>query len=332
MNDSKQNNNNNSKNELLSDLARAEVEVLWRDLQLDPPQISSKWFYDTLGSVLFHAITKLPEYRPTRCEMEILSDPSLALWSKLPEEAAVVELGSGSEDKILKLLERRQDVRAYHPIDVSESALEDACRSIQLMHPKLDVSPLCGDFCDTEQLEQLLEKVSASAKSLLLFFPGSTIGNFDLGFAKELLAASARGCQMGAKMLLGVDLVREPRDLERAYDDSVGLTAAFNKNLLAHLRRRFDLSVDLSQWRHQALYNGEQKRIEMWLRAKSPQEIGLQGKTFSFAEGEGIRTECSHKFDRERMEDLLDRSGWDIQSWVTDPSESFAEVLLQRVA
>lgn len=305
-----------------------ELNALWEGLQKDPKQISPKWFYDALGSALFTAITRLPEYYPTRCEMSMLEDPTLETWAELPSNAAVVELGSGNAEKILCLLKHVRSPRSYHPVDVSHAAIEHTLRPVNAAYPDLHTSALHGDFTDTSALTTLLASVRADSPTIV-FFPGSTIGNFDPGFAKSLLTSVAQGCAPGSVMLLGADLVKGTEALLPAYNDAVGVTAAFNRNALAHLNRALQTTFDPTTWRHEARFNAQHKRVEMWLVCQSAQTVKVGERQLEFGPGDEIRTECSHKYDREQISALIADTGWRLGRIVPDRSGRFAQVLLQ---
>lgn len=305
-----------------------ERKELWDSLAQSPRQISSKWFYDALGSALFDAITRLPEYYPTNCELSLLSDPSLDSWSALPRDAAVVELGSGNAEKIMCLLQHLNAPRSYHPIDVSDAALKSTLEPVNAAYPKLATKALHGDFCDSVALENLLKSVHADAP-VIVFFPGSTIGNFPLSFAQSILSAASRGCPAGSVLLLGMDLIKDPAQLIPAYDDAVGLTAAFNRNALGHLNRALGTTFEVASWRHEARFNPEHKRIEMWLVCGQAQRVEVGNQTLEFAVGDEIRTECSHKYDEAQIQKLIAGTGWTLDRITPDASERFAQVLLK---
>ena len=306
---------------------RIELEQVIADLRRDPPQISSKWFYDELGSALFHAITRLPEYYPTDCEFELLDRKDHPAWKKISEPCAVLELGSGSAEKISKLLKHLPNVRAYHPLDVSPTALESTRRALQQRFAKLPIEPIEGDFCDLGALTEMVTQLERKGP-VLIFFPGSTLGNFEPEFARELLFAMAKNARRPRQLLIGVDLVKATEILERAYNDSVGLTASFNKNILAHLNRRFGFNFDPEQWEHSARYVEAEARIEMWLQCRTAQTVIVGEQSIPFHPGAEIWTESSYKFDRPSMEAMARQTNWSLQNWTTDTQNYFGHALL----
>lgn len=303
-------------------------EVL-RGLRSTPPRVSPRWFYDALGSALFEAITRVDAYYPTRCEIELLELHAAAIGRSLPPGLAVVELGSGSAEKVGRMLPLLREPRAYHPIDVSQAALDATAREIEAVAPGLWIESLHGDFTRPDQVRPLLERV-ASEGPVLLFFPGSTIGNFDDAQASRLLAGLGEAVPAGTPFLLGADLIKPRALLEAAYDDPAGVTAAFNRNMLSHLNRRFGADFDPRRWRHEARWVPERHRVEMWLRSRGRQCVHVGPASLEFADGDGIHTESSHKWDRARIEALAASSGWRVEDCWTDSRSWFAEVLLRR--
>ncbi|MEE9385299.1 MAG: L-histidine N(alpha)-methyltransferase [Nannocystaceae bacterium] len=298
-------------------------------LQRSPPRVSPKWFYDTLGSTLFESITRTPEYYGTRCEVEILQTQGEAIGKHLPVNLAVVEFGSGSAEKIGKLLPHLASPRVYHPIDISETALHATAAEIGSRFPDLSVDPHLGDFTNPAMTRRSLATVTASGPTLL-FFPGSTLGNFEPEQAAELLTHTGASVPPGTPFLLGVDLIKDTAQLKAAYDDDAGVTAAFNRNMLVHLNRRFGADFDARRWRHEVKWNPAHRRIEMWLRSSGEQRVNFGGTHLEFADGDGIHTENSHKWDRASIEKLAASTGWRIGEWWTDERGWFAEILLTR--
>ena len=312
-----------------SDSDDAQMQQVIEGLQSDPPQISPRWFYDDVGSALFETITRVPEYYPTRCEIEILKQYSGDIASALPSGLAVVELGSGSARKVGQLLPELSEPRSYHPVDVSRAALDATATEIAAILPDLVVDGLCTDFTHPQKLGALLSDIVDDGP-VLLFFPGSTIGNFDDDEAANLLTRLHRWLPVGTPFVLGVDLVKDPDILETAYNDPIGVTAAFNRNLLAHLNRQFGADFNPEQWRHEAVWVPDHHRVEMWLRSCGDQTVHFGDTTLTFQDGDGIHTESCHKWDRPRLQTLAETSGWSLQQSWTDSQRWFAEVLLVR--
>ena len=229
---------------------------------LPRPQKSlpSRYLYDERGSELFEEITRLPEYYPARTETTILSAHAAEMSNGVTEDSVLVEFGSGSSRKTEILLEALPRLRAYVPIDVSDSALEDADQRLKRRFPELTVRPISGDF--SRPIEMFADLAGCT---MLGFFPGSTIGNLERPEAKALLEAFSAALAPEGRLIIGVDLVKDEETLLLAYDDPSGVTAAFNLNLLARINREFGEAFDLDGFRHEAIYDREKNRIEMHL-------------------------------------------------------------------
>ncbi|MBX3277657.1 MAG: L-histidine N(alpha)-methyltransferase [Acidobacteria bacterium] len=276
-----------------------------------------KYFYDELGSQLFEAICALPEYYLTRCETEILSQHAPAIASYLPRPTSIVELGSGSSVKTRYLLEAllaRQETLLYQPIDISESMLSQSTRHLLLDYPNLRIQAQAGDY--THGLGAVKR---AQDGALLVLFLGSNIGNYDPHEAQRLLTTLQRSLRPGDLLLLGADLKKAPALLEAAYDDALGVTAAFNRNLLVRINRELRADFDLKKFAHRAHYNVEDGRVEMYLVSQEVQEVHLRSLNISvqFQRGETIHTENSWKFDLEQLQMLAAQSGFAaVHSWL----------------
>ena len=264
-----------------------------------------RYFYDARGSELFEEITCLPEYYPARTEIAILDAHAAEIANAAPDGAVLVEFGSGSSRKTEILLAHLPRLRAYVPIDVSESALEEAKRRLIKRFPALDVRPLTGDFSGPVAVPQDLAKVPK-----LGFFPGSTIGNFPPFAASRLLGAMRRVLSPEGRLIVGVDLKKDARQLVRAYNDAAGVTAAFNLNLLARINRELECSFDLDGFRHEAIYDPREGRVEMHIVSLKNQAVRIRGLWFRFLAGETIHTENSYKYTIRQFQDLACSAGW----------------------
>jgi len=264
-----------------------------------------RFFYDTRGSELFEEITRLPEYYPTRAEIAILNAHGAEMASGVPEDAILVEFGSGSSRKTEILIENLPALAAYVPIDVSESALSGAKQRLQARFPALIVRPLLADFTRPAALPEDL----ANAPKLG-FFPGSTIGNFAPAGARQLLSKMRDMLAPEGRLLIGVDLKKDARVLLRAYNDAAGVTAAFNLNLLARINRELDGSFDLASFCHEAIYDPREGRVEMHLVSLRDQTVSVFGLWFRFFAGETIHTENSYKYSIGQFQDLARAAGW----------------------
>jgi len=264
-----------------------------------------RFFYDARGSELFEEITCLPEYYPTRTEIAILDAHAAEIASGVDDGAVLIEFGSGSSRKTEILLAGLPRLRAYVPIDVSERALEEAKRRLTKRFPGLAVRPIAGDF------SRLLALPADLAKARKLgFFPGSTIGNFSPFGARTLLGAMRRLLSPDGWLIVGVDLKKEARKLIRAYNDAAGVTAAFNLNLLSRINRELEGSFDLDGFRHEAIYDPREGRVEMHIVSMRNQVVRIRGLWFRFSAGETIHTENSYKYSIGQFQDICCSAGW----------------------
>lgn len=298
-------------------------------LAAPPRTLQPKWFYDEHGSVLFEQITALPEYYLTRAEQEILTTHAAEI-ANASGAATLVELGSGSSRKTRLLLDALTEagtLQRYVPVDVSPTALTAAGEALCREYPGLRVAATVADF------EQDLVLDEADPSPRMLAFLGSTIGNFDPGQRQSLYAAFHRALQEDDTLLLGADLVKDEAVLVPAYHDSLGITEAFNKNVLSVLNRELDAEFDAAEFDHVALWNADRERIEMRLRSRGAQNVKIRALDLvvDFAPDEELRTEISCKFRREGLTAELERGGFDVRHWWTDRAGRFALLLAQPV-
>ena len=303
-----------------SDLEVDVVAGLGKPEKTIPP----KHFYDARGSELFEEITELPEYYPTRTEVALLTRSAGEIAATIPDGAALVEFGSGASTKTRIVLDAAPQIAVYAPIDISASALEGAAKAIRADYPDLMVAPLRDDFTNALRLPEETE-----GRPIVGFFPGSTIGNFTPDQARAFLSAARRLLGQGASFIVGIDLAKDPATLVAAYDDARGVTAAFNKNLLARINRELGGDFDLSAFEHQAIWNAAESRIEMHLVSRREQVVHVAGRDFRFAAGESIHTENSYKFSPARFADLAASAGWRVERQWINPDPAFAIVLLR---
>ncbi len=297
-------------------------EVLY-GLSLRQKALPSRFFYDEAGSKLFEQITELPEYYLTRTEIALLKSSSGGLRESVPSGAAVVEFGSGSSRKTELLLRALDRPCAYLPIDISASALFPAALRIRRMFPDIAVHPVLGGFHDLGTLKLPLDGCPCVG-----FFPGSTIGNLTPAEAVSFLR-SARCCLGGdARFIVGADLQKPLDILLPAYDDAQGVSAAFNRNLLARINRELDGTFDPYSFEHRVLYNEAEGRVEMHLRPSRPHRVSVAGRSFEFQEGETIHTENSYKHTIKGFHALARVGGWQpVMAW-TDYGNLFSVHLL----
>src|SRR3954447_4156812 len=288
------------------------------DLSQQPKKLSPKYFYDAAGSELFEAITRLPEYYPTRTELGILRDRGREIAASVPKGAALIEFGAGATTKVRLLLEKSA-FAAYVPVDISGDFLHAQAATLRKDFPDLAVYPVAADFTAPFALPA---EIAGMPK--VGFFPGSTIGNFEPHEASAFLRSARAILGDGAQMIIGVDLEKDERVLYNAYNDSAGVTARFNLNVLVRINRELGGNFDLSAFMHRSIYNRERHRIEMHLISKKAQSVRVLGRNFSFRPGESIHTENSYKYSIDRFAALAGGSGWKVrQSW-TDAAGMFS--------
>ncbi len=300
-------------------LADFRADVL-RGLSLPAKELPCKYFYDDAGSALFERITGLEEYYLTRTELAIMRHHAAEMAGLLGPRCLLVEYGSGSSTKTRLLLDRLIEPAGYVPIDVSGDHLRRAARAIADEYPGLEVLPLCADF--TRPVEPPAPRKRPARR--VVYFPGSTIGNFTPEESAVLLRQTAALCGRGGGLLLGADLRKDRRVLEAAYDDRLGVTAAFNLNLLAHINRELGADFALDQFRHRAFYNAAAGRVEMHLVSRREQRVRVAGTEFAFAAGESIRTEYSNKYRLRDLHDLASAAGFEVERFWTDEREYFS--------
>ncbi|MGZ8336111.1 MAG: L-histidine N(alpha)-methyltransferase [Allosphingosinicella sp.] len=285
--------------------------------------IPARWFYDRRGSELFEAITRLPEYYLTRADASLLERhcPEVAQIAGMGD--VVVEFGSGSSSKT-PILIRAVDPAAYVPIDISGDFLREAAEALQAEFPGLPIHPVEADFMRSIPLPAEIEGAGR-----LGFFPGSTIGNMVPGTAVDLLRSMKEALGCGAWLLIGIDRIKDPDTLVRAYDDAAGVTAAFNLNLLHRINAELDGDIPIHAFRHVALWNNERARIEMHLEATRDVAFAVSGHAFSLQAGETIHTENSHKYGVRDSRLLLMAAGWHVVREWTDADDRFALILAE---
>lgn len=293
-------------------------------LSLPQKALSPKYFYDAEGSRLFEAICELAEYYPTRTEIGVLRSAAAEIAELIAPETALVEFGSGASVKTRILLDAAPQLGAYAPIDISREALDAAAQAIARDYPKLTVAPLAEDFTTAIHLP-----AEISGRPVLGFFPGSTIGNFAPDEARGFLLGARRLLGEAARFIVGLDLVKPERELVAAYDDALGVTAAFNKNLLTRINRELGGDFDLDAFVHRARWNARESRIEMHLESLRDQTVRVGGRRFAFRAGETLHTENSYKFTLEGFSALARSAGWRLERVWASAHPAFAVVLLQ---
>jgi L-histidine Nalpha-methyltransferase len=300
-----------------------------RGLMAEPKVLLPQYFYDALGSALFDAITNLPEYYPTRCETEILGTYAREISSAFGGPIRLIELGSGTSRKTRLLLDAvcaHQPELEYVPVDVDREMLEKTGDDLLYEYPQLRVTAICADF---KQPSRALAGVVRNDLRNVVLFLGSTIGNLTFDEAVTMLRDLRDVLSPGNLFFLGADLRKPKAILEPAYDDPLGVTAAFNRNLLLRMNRELGANFDLRNFVHRAFYDEERGRIEMHLVSTSEQTVRICEDDVHFAAGETIHTENSYKYDGPSLERLAGAAGFTIERTWTDSKGWFADVLLR---
>ncbi len=289
-------------------------------LQSMPKTLPCKYFYDQRGSQLFDQICELPEYYPTRTEAGIMADNIHEMAAVFGPDCLLVEYGSGSSTKTQILLDHLPHLAGYVPMDISREHLHQTAESLALAYPHLEILPLCADYTAPFELPQ----ASRTALSRVVYFPGSTIGNFHRPEAATFLCRIAEVCGPGGGLLIGVDLRKSPQVLEPAYNDAQGVTAAFNLNLLRRMNAELGADFDLESFAHLAFYEEEVGRIEMHLRSLKPQTVHLGGEAIDFGKDETIWTECSYKYSLPEFAAVAASAGFEVRQVWTDCDQKFS--------
>ncbi|MEX0608479.1 MAG: L-histidine N(alpha)-methyltransferase [Balneolaceae bacterium] len=292
---------------------------------LSKPQktLPSKYFYDEKGSKLFDDITHLEEYYPTRTEWKILKSSVHEIGEYLGEDVLLIEPGSGSSAKTRVLLDNLNSICCYIPIDISGDYLQNVGEKLRSEYPKIQILPLQADYTQPFNLPR-----SSPDARKIVFFPGSTIGNFKIETVNRFLKVISEIAGEDGAFLIGVDLKKDKDIMEAAYNDSKGVTAAFNKNILQHINNVLNSDFDVSRFEHKALWNAGKSRIEMHLVCLQDHDVKVNGTTISFKKGESIHTENSHKYSVEDFRKVV--SPWfEVKKVWTDDEELFSVQYLE---
>ncbi len=301
--------------------AAAIREEIVAGLQAPQAFASPKYLYDALGSKLFEAICELPEYYPTRVEAKIFEQYLYDIGRSVGRGVTLIDLGAGNCAKAARLFTTLRPVQ-YVPVDISVEFLRDAMRCLQQRFPHIRMNGIGLDFSNSLELPDIVR-----SEKRLFFYPGSSIGNFTPEQAHAFLRNVRDACQIGYRvdgsLLIGVDLIKEKGILDAAYDDSLGVTAAFNLNLLRHVNRVLEADFDVRDWKHIGFFNVEKSRVEMHLEARRNLTVNWRGGQRDFARGERIHTENSYKYTPEGFEQLLRESGFQMAHTWTDANRWF---------
>jgi dimethylhistidine N-methyltransferase len=289
-------------------------------LRLSPKEFPCKYFYDERGSLLFDDICELDEYYLTRTEDEILKRHVPEMADQIGPGVMLVEYGSGSSTKTRTLLDHLFDPVAYVPVDISREHLRRTAATLSRAYPQMEILPVCADFTKPFALPTSRRTPTHSA----VFFPGSTIGNFQPREAREMLKHLAAMCGAGGGLLIGIDLQKDAKTIEAAYNDARGVTAEFNLNLLRRINRELDADFDVDQFRHRARYDERLGRIQMSLVSRRVQRVNIGAHEFAFAADEPIITEYSHKYTIECFAGMAADAGLTLRKAWTDGARRFA--------
>jgi len=284
-------------------------------LSSNPRTLPYKYFYDERGAALFQKICDLPEYYITRTEIDILDRNRAEIASHIGPNIELIGLGTGAGTKTRILIEALEKPAVYIPVDISEKQLRESAALFQKIFPDLEILPVCADYLQPVVLPSPRHKPARN----VVYFPGSTIGNFEPDEAVQFLRRVANVCRENGGLLIGADLKKDRDVLEAAYNDRAGVTGQFNLNLLTRANRELGADFDLDQWRHRAIYNSEAGRIEMYLISESDQFVHLDEQKFHFRRAEKIITEFSYKYSLEEFSTLAGKAGFDFaQMWADD--------------
>jgi dimethylhistidine N-methyltransferase len=303
---------------------------VWAGLQDQPRWLPSKYFYDARGSALFDQICDLPEYYPTRTEAGIIRNILPELNARLSNPTIMLEYGSGSSTKTQLLLENLGALTAYVPIDISRGHLLSTGQTLAHRYPSLRILPVCADYGQRIPFDWEAPELDELGKAAcMIFFPGSTIGNFTRAVAKDFLKRMRALLDEGGYLLIGVDLVKDATILEAAYNDSAGVTAAFNRNMLDHINARIRTDFQSEAFKHLAVWDASENRIEMRLIASEAMDVSLPQGSISLEKGDYIRTEYSHKYHVDDFGDLARQCGFATEHVWTDANRWFSVQMLR---
>ena len=282
-------------------------------------KLSSKWFYDFYGSKIFEQITKLEEYYLTRTERKILQDNKIEIANKIGTNAVIIEPGAGDIKKIGIFLNNLDDPKKYIPLDISDNYITKIAKGFRKKFPNVAITPKGYDFSKNNKLPFKIN----SSENIIIFFPGSTIGNFEKNDAVKFLKM-LKSKFKAKKIIIGADLVKDIPTLISAYDDKKGVTAKFNKNILRRINIELGGDINLNFYKHLAIYNKPKKRIEMRLKSKRNNNIRINGSKYFIKKNEEIHTENSHKYTIKSFKNLANEAGWKINKTWVDKKKLFS--------
>lgn len=288
--------------------------------------LPSKYFYDKIGSGLFEKICELDEYYLTRTEISILLNNIDDISNVMGKNIRLVELGSGSSLKTRLILDHVENIHSYIPVDISEDFLTDIVKDLQKEYPNLKIQPVAADYTEGFSIPGSPE--SGSRK--IAYYPGSTIGNFTRDNARNFIGSISQLVGKEGGLLIGFDLIKDRKTLIEAYDDSEGVTAAFNKNILNRINKELNADFNIDRFEHRVLFNETEKRIEMHLVSTNNQRVTVAGREFFFEEGETIHTENSHKYSLESFREMTEPYFSDVTTWTDSESKFCIQFLTKK--
>ncbi|NNC64376.1 MAG: L-histidine N(alpha)-methyltransferase [Gammaproteobacteria bacterium] len=298
----------------------SELREIVEGLSQSRKTISPKYFYDERGSRLFDKITELPEYYLTDAELEIMQASVDEMAERIGKTASLIELGSGSSLKTRVLLENLDELAAYVPVDISEEHLFTSAQKLRAEFPGLDIRPVVADFTKTFSLPT----PTIMPIKNVVYFPGSTIGNFEHDVAMDLLRVMYEEAGEKGALLIGVDLQKDPDVIDRAYNDSAGVTAEFNLNMLRHLNKSYGANFDLDSFEHSAIYDEDRGRVVIELISQAEQTVEVGDTEIELQDGETILTEYSHKYTLEGFAEMAHDAGFTVEKVWTDSDRLFS--------
>jgi len=310
---------NNTEDITIPDCSEGMLNEIIQSLSKSQKELSCKFFYDERGSMLFEQISELEEYYLTRTEISILNNNIRHISDAVGKEALILELGSGSSRKIRILLDNFKNVAAYIPVDISRKFLLQSAGKLSKEYSDLKIIPIIADYTRPFTIPEFEMPYS----KIVAYYPGSTIGNFTREQAQYFLKNISELCGIKSGLLIGVDLKKESRILEKAYNDGKGITAKFNLNILKNMNSSFGTNFEINKWKHIAFYNEEHGRVEMHLQSLEEQSVRVNGTSILFKKDETIHTENSYKYSIEEFEEMID-AFYSLKNVWSDPGNKFA--------
>ncbi len=310
---------NNTEDIALRDNPDHVLQEIIQSLSKSQKELSCKFFYDEYGSKLFEQISELDEYYLTRTEISILNNNINEISDTVGEEALILELGSGSSRKIRILLDNFKSIAAYIPVDISREFLLESAEKLSGDYKDLKIVPIVADYTRPFTIPEF----NIPYSRLVVYYPGSTIGNFTKKQARSFLKQIAGLCGKNSGLLIGIDLKKESEVLERAYNDGKGVTAEFNLNILKNMNSSFGTNFEINKWKHIAFYNEEHGRVEMHLQSLEEQSVRVNGTSISFKKDETIHTENSYKYSIDEFKEMI-ASFYSLENIWSDPENKFA--------